>query len=201
MVKVIDSVARVMGFLKRQPDLDGSALLKNESTALAKALEKYIHKAEEIELTLKPEYAETLALIEADGKSVATKDFIKKFSGENCSVMLSPAKIDKKARKELVLLAARDNKLGKLKKALDPSRKFRELIKELLQLTENEVTARVAALKPAEFKGLVEANGLEASRTGTGTISTSAASKTRVVKQILHIKNSDQYLTGLGYGD
>jgi len=201
MTKVTGFVARVMGFLKRQPDLDGSALLRTESAALAKALEKYIHKAEEIELTLKPEYAETLALIEGDGRSLATKDFIKKFSADNCSVLLSPAKTDKKARKELVLLAARENKLGKLKKALDPSRKYRELIKELLQLTEQQIAKRISRLKPAEFKGLVETNGLEASRTGSGAISTSAANKTKVVKQILHIKKSDQYLSGLGYGD
>lgn len=201
MTRVIEPVKRVMDFLRRQPDLDGSALLKTESAILVKAVDKYLQKAEEIELTLKPEYAETLALIERDGKSLATKDFIRKFSSENCSVTLTTAKTEKKARKELVLLAARDNKLAKLKKALDPSRKFRELMKQLLELTEQEIAARVSALKPAEFRGLVEANGLEASRTRGGTISTSAVSKTRVVKQILHIKRSDQYLSGLGYGD
>jgi hypothetical protein len=155
----------------------------------------------ETELTLKPEYAETLALIEGDGKPLATKDFIKKFSGENCSVTLSPAKVDKKARKELILLAAKENKLAKLKRALDPSRKYRELIKDLLELNDNEIADRISRLRPAEFKGLVEANGLEVARTKSGTISTSAANKTKAVKQILHIKRSDQYLSGLRYGD
>lgn len=201
MTRVIESVDRVRDFLKRQPDLESSTLLKTETADLVKALEKYLQKAEEIESTLKPGYAETLALIEGDGKSIATKEFIRKFSSENCSHTINPAKTDKKVRKELVLLAAKDNKLSKLKKALDPSRKYRELIKDLLHLTEHEITKRVSALKPAEFKGIVEANGLEATRTKTGTISTSAANKAKVVKQILHIKQSDSYLSGLGYGE
>jgi hypothetical protein len=201
MTRIRESVAQVMEFLKRQPDLDGSTLLKTEAAALEKAMQKYLQKAVEIELTLKPEYAETLALIEGDGKPLATKDFIKKFSSENCSVTLGPAKADKKARKELMLLAAKDNKLAKLKKALDPSRKYRELIKDLLELTEHEIAKRISSLKPAEFKGLVEANGLEVARTKSGTISTSASNKTKAVKQILHIKRSDQYLSGLRYAD
>lgn len=197
MATVSDQIKRVTDFLKRQPNLDGSMLLKKESDALAKAAGKYAEKAENIELSLKPEYAETLALIEGDGKNIATTRFIKEFSATCCSRTLEFEKADKKARKELVDLAARENKLSKLKKALDPERKYREQIKELMKLDETTIASRILAMTAQTFKGLVEAVGLEATRTSSGAISTSKANKNKVLKQILHMKRSDEYLAGL----
>jgi hypothetical protein len=201
MALIAGLVAQAMEFLKRHPELDGALLLSKESAAVAKSLEKYLEQAHAVELTLQPEYAATIALVEGDGKAVATVEFIMKFTAKNCSRALKPHKADKKARKELVMQAAQDDKLIQLRKALDPKRKYRDLMAELIKKSEDSIKSQVFSMTPVSFRGLVEANGLDVPRTASGAISTSKVNRDKVVKQIVHIKQSDRYLAGLSDSD
>jgi hypothetical protein len=200
MSTVIAHVKSVLDFLKRQPDLDGSHLLKKESAALLKAVEKYLSRAEEIELSLCPDYLEAQALLEGEGKTLATVSFIKAFSRKHCSRSLAPVKADKKARSDLLLLAAADKRLSELKTALDPSKEFRDLMATLLKMGNGAITEQVLAMPAARFRCLVDANGLDAGRTAGGSVSTSKAARQKVVEQILHIKASDRTLSDLVRG-
>jgi hypothetical protein len=201
MALVAGLLAQAIEFLKRHPELDGALLLRKESTPLAKSLEKYLRQALDIELTLKPEYAATIVLVEGEGKTVATAEFIKKFTAKNCSRTLKPAKADRKARKELVMQAAQDDKLTQLRKALDPKRKYRDLMAELIRTSEDSIRSQVIAMAPVAFRNLVEANGLAVQRTSAGAVSTAKVNREKVVKQIVHIKQSDHYLAGLSNSD
>lgn len=198
---ILESVGEVTSFIKRRPELQRSKLLEKETRDLEKALAGYLAKAQEIEITLSPEYSEALALMNGDGKSLVTGDFMAKFCAENCGGSWAPTKRGKDGKKEFLLLVAKKNKLGKLKKALDPGKKYRELLAEMLLLTEKEIQQRISTIKADAFRGLVETNGFEAARTGRGAISTARENKTKVATQIIHMKKSDQCLSGLRDAD
>ena len=197
MAKIFEALNTAFDFLFRRPNLDGSTLLKKESETLGKALEKYNGKAGEIELSLMPDFAETAAIVEGDGKSLITADFIKDFTSRNCSSKLVVPKADKKARTALLMLAARENKLGLLKQQLDPIQKYRELFHTLMKQHEAAIKDKIYKMKPADFANLVKAAGLDAIKTSKGTVSTSKASRDKVLKQILRDKQSDELMTGL----
>ena len=188
-------IKRITDFMERQPNLDSSILLRSETQALCDAAKAYLAKAEEIELTLKPGYAETAALMEGDGKSIATVDFIRGFSKRYCSETLDPKRADKSARKALLLLAAEDSKLDELRNKLDPEKKYRELLQKLLESDDKTIKDRILSMKPADFKALVTANGLDAHRTSSGEVSSAKASRMKALLTMRRIQDSCTALT------
>lgn len=185
-------------FTRRQPQLSSSGQLKRESEALFKALEKYCSKADEIEVSLTSGFAETLTLIEGSGKAIATREFIKEFSGSHLSSALSPTKSDKKARRDLVILAAKEGKLKRLRIDLDPAQKFRKMLLDLLKQDDKAITEKVMNMTPNVFRGIVASNGFDATHTATGAISTSQPTRKKVLKQILHMAASERCLSSFG---
>lgn len=199
MQEIREHLERAFRFLQRHPNLDGSKLLDKEALALTKALTKYNQKAGEVELSLKPAFAETAGIIEAEGKSLLTPAFVEEFTRKHCSRTLSFKKINKKERATLLLLAAQDEKLETLRKHLDPTKKHRESFQRLLGETEVVIRARVLAMKPGEFQGMVTAVGLDAPLTKSGSISTAKGAKEKVIKQVLRAKESDDLMESLRY--
>jgi len=197
MDKVREPLQRAHGFLERNPNLDGSRLLKKEATALVKALNRYNEKTKEVELSLTPDFAETAAILEGDGRRLVTPDFVRDFTGKHCSETLTFSKANKKERTALLLLAAQDGKLRILKKKIDPSRKYREMYQSLLNESETIVEQRILEMKAADFRGIVNSAGLDAPRIKSGAVSTSKASRKKVLKQILRDKTSEELMDGL----
>jgi hypothetical protein len=183
-------IKRIADFMERQPNLDSSILLRSEVQALCDAAEAYLTRAEEIELTLMPDYAETAALMEGDGRNIATVDFIRNFSKCHCTKMLNPKRADKKARRSLLLLAAKDGKLKELRTQLDPDKKFRDLLQKLLELDSKAIEKKILGMKPADFRAMVTANGLDAHRTNSGEISCAKASRIKAVLTLRRIQGS-----------
>ena len=183
-------IKRITEFMERQPNLDSSILLKTEVQALCDAAEAYLVRAEEVELTLMPGYAETAALMEGDGRSIATVDFIRNFSKRYCTKILHPKRADKKARRSLLLLAAKDAKLEELRNQLDPDRKYRELAQRLLELDSKTIEKKILSMKSADFRALVTANGLDAHRTSSGQISCAKASRMKALFTLRRIQGS-----------
>lgn len=201
MPKIAKEVQAVMEFFERRPSLDGSNLLKKESAALQKALNNLLAKAGEIELSLQPGYAETENLVEGTGKPLCNKDFMREFSHKHLSKNLNPSKADKKARQELLKLAAQDGKLDELRKALDPQKKYRDMLQDLMKRDDAAVKKRVMSMKPVDFRGIVTANGFEAPETKSGAISTAKSARAKVLKQILNLMENSQYLDNFGSSD
>ena len=106
MDRILEPLERTFAFLKRNPNLDGSTLLKKEAITLVKALNKYNEKAEAVELSLTADYAEAAALLEGDGKSLVTAEFIRQFTSRHCTNTLSFNKANKKERTALLLQTA-----------------------------------------------------------------------------------------------
>jgi hypothetical protein len=197
MDKILEPLTRASDFLRRYPNLDGSRVLNKEAAALVKALNKYNDKAAELELSLTPYYAETAAILEADGKPLVTPDFIRGFTGKYCSKTLSVSKVNKKEREALLKLAARDGKLQILRTQLDPTRKYREMFQRLLSESEDVIKQKILSMKAADFQGIVKGVGLDAPQTKAGAVSTSKGSKEAVLKQIFHVKRSDELMEDL----
>ncbi|HTY23014.1 MAG TPA: hypothetical protein VMC85_07780 [Desulfomonilaceae bacterium] len=198
MDTVLEPLNRAFTFLKRYPNLDGSKLLEKEARGLIKALIKYNDKAETVHLSLIPDYAETAGLLEAEGKSLVTPDFVAEFTRKHCSRILSFDRINKKERTTLLLLAAKDGKLKDLKKQLDPTRKYREVFQNLLSEPAEVIRKKVVSMKSGDFQGMVKAVGLDAPRTRAGSISASKGAKENVIKQMLRDKKSDELMERLG---
>jgi hypothetical protein len=198
MVKVLAALEQALKFIGRYPNLDGSHLLKKESASLASALEKYNSKAEEIELSFLPDYAETQSLIEGEAKKRVTADFIKKFTKKHCSTQLVFEKADKKARMALLLSASKDNKLHQLRQDLDQNQRYREMFQELGESSEGDIKVKILNMAAKDFTGLVVANGLDAIRTKGGAVSSSKLAREKVLKQILRDKMSDELIRGIG---
>ncbi len=201
MVRLSEALRKATDFIERRPNLEGSHLLKRESESLSKALEKYNRKAEEIDLSLAPYYAETAALIEGDSKNRVTTKFIRDFTKKNCSTPLVFERADKKARLALLILAAREGKLEQLRGALDQKEKYRERYHELLKSTPNEITVELMAMPAGDFSALVNAVGFDAPRTTKGAISTARDARKKVLKQILRDKTSEDLMIGIGEDD
>jgi hypothetical protein len=199
MDRILEPLERTFAFLKRNPNLDGSTLLKKEAITLVKALNKYNEKAEAVELSLTADYAEAAALLEGDGKSLVTAEFIRQFTSRHCTNTLSFNKANKKERTALLLLAARDKKLTILKKQIDPSKKYREMYQKLLSETEKVIEKQVVAMKAGDFRGIVNAAGLDAPRTRGGAVSTAKAARNKVLQQIIRSKQSDELMDNLAY--
>jgi hypothetical protein len=197
MDKVLEPLEQAAEFLKRHPNLDGSRLLKKEATALVKALDKYNDKAQELELSLTPDYAETAALIASEGKSLVTPDFVREFTRKQCSTILDFNKINKKERDALLLLTAQNGKLQALRKQLDPTKKYRERFQRLLSESDEVIKLTIFAMKARDFQEIVKAAGLDAPRTKSGTVSTGKGAKEIVLKQILREKKSDELMERL----
>jgi hypothetical protein len=198
MANTMEALRRALDFLDRYPHLEGSNLLKTESERLATALEKYNSKAEGVELSLKPDFSEVAALIEGRAKRLLTASFIKDFAKKYCSTVLTVSRADKRARTDLLMLAAKEQKLQELRDVLDDSRKYRHMLHRLMDEKANEIQAKILNMPAEEFKALVEANGLDVIRTGTGKVSTKADSRKKTLKHILRDKTADDLMAGLG---
>ncbi len=197
MGKIRNGLSNALAFLDRQPALEGSNLLKKESTSLANALEKYNAKTEEVELSLSPNFTEVAALVEGEAKSRVTTSFIKDFTNRHCSTKLVFQKSGKPARIALLLLAAREGRLDQLRQALDRSEKYREMYHHLMETKEDNIRAKILGMPATDFKGIVTAIGLDAPRIQSG-VSSSATARKQVLKQMLRDKKTDELMNGLG---
>jgi hypothetical protein len=191
------SVEEVKAFLERQPGLQSSYDLRRESKALMLAIERFLDKAWELELTLSSGYAETAALMEGDCKSLASREFITSFSKNHCTKTLRPKRSDKRTRKALLIQAARDKKLKALRDALQPKKKYLEMFHDLLDLSDLDIEKRILSMKTTEMGAMARANGLEIMKTKTGRISGARRSRDLLIRQILEIKRSDESLDSL----
>jgi hypothetical protein len=197
MAGVFESLEKACDFLRQHPDLDGSTLLKKETNALVKALGKFNEKAEEVKLSLTADYAEAAALLEGDGKPLATPAFIREFTKKHCTTTLSFSRANKRERTALLLRAARDGKLSILKELIDPSKKFRQMYQALLSKPTADIKREILAMKPAVFRGIVNAAGLSAPRTKAGAVSTAKTARKKVLHQIIRSKQSDKLMDSL----
>jgi hypothetical protein len=93
------------------------------------------------------------------------------------------------------LLAAKDSKLEELRNKLDPDRKFRDLLHKLLESDDGTIEKKILNMKPADFKALVAANGLDAHRTSSGEISSAKASRMKALLTMRRIQDSCTALT------
>jgi hypothetical protein len=198
MIKILDALKKALDFINRHPKLEGSQLLNKESESLASALGKYNSKAEEIELSLAPNYTETAVLIEGEAKSRVSVSFIKEFTKKYCSFQLVFQKADKKARTALLMLAAREDKLKELQRNLDQNQKYREMFHKLIGGKQSDIRAEIMNMPAKDFGGLVTAVALDAPRIKSGAVSSSKTAREKVLKQILRDKMSDELMIGLG---
>ncbi len=197
MNDLLSSVGRVQALLNRRPQLAKSYELRLESIKLLKALDIFLAKALDLELTFSSVYAETASLLEGEAKAIATRDFMRTFSRKHCSKTINPKRVNKKIRKAFLIQVARDNKLHLLRNALQPKKKYIELLQDLLDVPEKAIQRRVLAMKANDIASLAKANGLHTLKTKTGRVSGSKKSKAYIIKQIIEIKRSDESLDSL----
>lgn len=197
MNDLLSSVCRVQALLNRQPQLAKSYELRLESIKLLSALDKFLTKALDLELTFSSVYAETASLLEGEAKNIATREFIRAFTRKRCSRTMNPKRVNKKVRKAFLIQVARDHKLHLLRDALQPKKKYIELLQDLLDMPEEAIQRRVLAMKTTDLISLARANGLDILKTRTGRASGSKKSKAFVIKQIIEIKKSDESLDSL----
>ncbi len=197
METLLIMLQRTAQFLRRRPNLDGSILLRREARHLLRALKAYVEKAEEVELSLSADYAETAALIEGEGREFVTPEFVREFTRTHCTETLSFDRVNKKERTELLRLAARNDKLQALKRHLDPKEQYRELFRRLICLPDDDIEAAVMSMASGDFRGLAAASGLNVPRTETGTLSASKTARNKVLGQILGEKRSNELMDQL----
>jgi hypothetical protein len=197
MRNLSSSVDEVKAFLERQPNLESSYDLRRESKALINALDRFLAKAAEVEITLSSGYVQTAALMEGEARHLATRDFILSFSQRHCSRPVRAKRSDRKTRKALLIQTAKDGKLDALRKALQPKNEFADLLNDLLELSDEDISNRLFSMKTKDLGSLAKANGLEIMKTKTGRISGAKRSRQAVIRQILEIKRSDESLDSL----
>ena len=140
-----------------------------------------------------PNYSEVASLLEGEGKSTATKDFMEGFGLKIVGERLDIPKSDKASRKRFLRLVAKSGKLGELRERLDPNKFYRGLFDELIRRDLSEIEIKISAMGAKELTGLVEANGLKAPRTSTGRVSKSKKTLKTILSQIEKIKLSEHF--------
>ena len=178
----------ILEFLKAYPNLVEGATLKKAFLNLEKAVDKALPLIEEAKLEELPNYSEVASLLEGEGKTIATKDFMEGFSFKIAGKRLDIPKSDKASRKRFLKLVAKSAKLGELRDRLDPNKFYRGLFDELIRHKLSEIEIKLSSMRAKELTGLVEANGLKAPRTKTGKVSKSKKTLKTILSQIEKIK-------------
>ncbi|MGB6067612.1 MAG: hypothetical protein WBG50_22630 [Desulfomonilaceae bacterium] len=193
MNSLVSELREAAEFLEKYPKLETSSDLAAPLKSLSKTLVTFLGKAETLRLEQLPGYAEVAALLEGDGKAVATPEFMQNFCKAKLKQRFTAAKADKKSRAQFLKIVAKGDRLMAVKKELDPKKRGRDLFDELRRLDLNLVKGRLSAMPAKDLTLLVEANGFAAPKTGTGLVSKKGKSLDQIVSQISQVKLSEHY--------
>lgn len=188
MENLVSNLKIAIEFLETYPNLARGSLLKTVVSSLEKSLEKFLIKAEELRLEQMPSYPEVAYLLEGEGKSIASVDFMRKFCLSRLGEKITITKSDKATRKIFLEMVAKAGKLSTLRDDLDPNKVYRNLFDELVKNDLPTIEKKLWDMKPNDLTGIVEANGLKAPKTATGKVSKTKKSIQIILSQIAKIK-------------
>ncbi len=193
MNNLVSELREAADFLEEYPKLETSSDLEAPLKSLTKTLATFLAKAENLRLEQLPGYAEVAALLEGNGKAIATPKFMQDFCKTKAKRNFTVVKADKRTRAEFLKIVAKGDQLMALKKDLDPRKKGRELCDELRKLDLKSIRQRLGSLTAKELTLLVEANGFTAPKTGKGLVSKSQKSLDQIASHIGQVKLSEHY--------
>ncbi len=180
-------------FLEKSPKLARSSHLQEPSRQLSRSLTAFLAKADEIRLEETPDFPAVANLIEGEAKPLVSVAFMRDFAKTKMGKSFNPAGSTKATRAQFLRMAAQQGKLSELREALDPKRKYKELVIELLRKTRDEIASELSQMTAKDLTGLVDANGMDAPRTGTGLVSKSRASLKKILEQIEAVRVVDNF--------
>jgi hypothetical protein len=193
MNNLLSELLQAAKFLEEYPNLETSSDLASTVKSLEKSLLAFLAKAENLRLEQLPAYSEVAALLEGEGKGIATSEFMKNFCKTRLKAKFPAEKADKKTRAQFLKIVAKGDELMALKKDLDPYKKGRELFDELRKLDLTAIRQRLSKMDAKDLTMMVQANGLTAPKTGKGSVSKSKKSLDQIVSQIERVKLSENY--------
>jgi len=170
-----------------------SSHLSTVAKSLGTSLNKFLAQAEDHELQYLPDYSEVAHLLETDGKSLASLEFMRNFIRIKLGQKFVAARADKATRLKFLKCVAKSGKLNDLKKELDPGKRYRDLFAKIVKLDLGILPTKLKELSSQDLTGLDEAIGFKAPRTGSGSVSKSRQSINHIVSQIQQIKLSEHY--------
>ncbi len=180
-------------FLEKSPKLARSSRLQQPTKQLSQSLTAFLARADEIRLEEMPDFPVVSTLIEGEAKSMVSVAFMRDFAKTKLRASFNPANSTKATRAQFLKMTAQHGKLSELREALDPKRKYKELVIELLRKERDEIVSELSQMTAKDLTGLVDANGMDAPRTGTGLVSKSKASIKKILEQIESVRVVDNF--------
>lgn len=193
MEVVFEKLDEIYAFARKHPNLIRSGSLRPHLGRLEKAADKVIAAMEELRVELQPQFAEVASLLEAEGKAVATPEFIKAFTSKHCGETYAPDVSTKRTRRELLMRAARRGVLDTLKQDLRPEAAQRERFVELANMKGKKLQKALEGMTPTELTGLADAAGLKIERNKSGNVSKSKRNLAAITDSISKLQLTEHF--------
>jgi hypothetical protein len=172
-----DKIARLAALIDKKPKIESEPGLSTLVKTLEKAIdtflsksEAFIAKSETAAYRNTAEYPELIALLmDTQYKSLVTPDWLNDHAR---SLVKKFAKAGKKEKEEFTLIMVKSGAaLALIKEMKDsPRRRMEDELNRLALATDNEISARLKAMKPAQIQEFCEFNGIAIARNAKGSI-------------------------------
>jgi|SRR5215813_3616599 len=172
-----DKITRLTALLEKHPKIESEGGMTTLTTKLEKAIDAFLTKSDDLLAKSEAasyrntaEYSELIALLtNVSHKSLVTPEWLNDHAN---GLGKKFAKAGKKEKEEFaVTMVNSGGALALIKEMKDsPRRRMEDELNRLALATDNEISARLKAMKPAQIQEFCEFNGIAIVKNAKGTL-------------------------------